>query len=296
MKNFGSALLFYLVLMPVSLLPIPLLYLLSNFVRFVVFSLLKYRRKVIQMNLEKSFPEKSLSELNQIRKQFEKHFADILVESIKNFSVSAKQANKRMLAENTEIFDQFEKEGRGVVLLGGHQNNWELWAVAAGGHLPMRIMAIYKKLANDFFDQKMRSSRGRFGLELIPTKETSQWMKDHINETKCVVYAIDQSPANPKKAYWMNWLNQETAMYFGPEKHARQYDMAVVFGSITKLKRGHYKVSYHLVTDDPNSLTEGEILRRAQKMLAIDIKSEPQHWLWTHKRWKHKRPEGMPLN
>ncbi|MGB0424080.1 MAG: lysophospholipid acyltransferase family protein, partial [Flavobacteriales bacterium] len=253
MKNLGSALLYYLVLKPVSLMPMPILYLLSSFARLVVFNMLKYRRKVIQMNLENSFPEKSEEELILIRKQFEKHFADILVESIKNFSISAKQAKARMEAVNTELFDRFAKQGRGVVLVGGHQNNWELWAVAAGGHIPMRTMAIYKRLANAFFDQKMRSSRGKFGLEMVPTKETSQWMKDHIDDTKCVVYAIDQSPANPKKAYWMNWLNQETAMYFGPEKHARQYDMAVVFGSIEKVKRGHYKVTYKLVSDDPKS-------------------------------------------
>ncbi|NQX92676.1 MAG: lysophospholipid acyltransferase family protein [Flavobacteriales bacterium] len=157
-------------------------------------------------------------------------------------------------------------------------------------------MAIYKKLNNAFFDDKMRKSRGKFGLEMIPTKEASAWMKGHMEHPKVVVYGTDQSPANPQKSFWTMWLNQETAMYYGIDNHARKYNMVVVFGSLRKVKRGHYKVVYSLVVENPEEHNSGEIVKKANGMLEQDIIQNPQYWLWTHKRWKHKRPDGVPLN
>ncbi|MEO0404001.1 MAG: lysophospholipid acyltransferase family protein [Bacteroidota bacterium] len=296
MKNIFSAFLFYLFLKPLSWLPLFVLHLISSFTRFVVFDLLKYRREVVMKNLRNSFPDRSEDELQLVRKRFESHFGDLIVESIKNFSISKKKAELRLQSENEEIIHQYLMEGRNVAIAGGHQNNWELYGVGCPLHLKVPAMAIYKKLNNHFFDKKMRDSRGKFGLEMVPTKEASAWMKAPTENPKVVVYGTDQSPANPKKSFWMNWLNQETAMYFGLERHAKQYDMVVVFGSLLKVKRGYYKVVYHLVTDQPNQMKEGDIIKKTSHLLEKDIKEHPQYWLWTHKIWKHKRPEGVVLN
>lgn len=290
----GSRLLYSLVLYPISLLPYPLLYLLSDCIRVVLFGVIGYRLKVIEGNIARSFPDKTASEQKQISKDFQKHFCDIIVESLKNFSISKAAANKRMLAINAEIFDRYKD--RNIAIVGGHHNNWELYAVAAALHIPVPLMAIYKRLSNRYFDEKMRSSRGKYGLKLIPTKESSEWMRVHAKEPKAVVYGIDQSPANPQKAYWMNWLNQETAMYFGAEKHAKDFNMVVIFGSCRKIKRGFYQIAYELITEDPNSFAQGMIIQSINERLEEDIKKEPQHYLWTHKRWKHKRPVGVELH
>jgi KDO2-lipid IV(A) lauroyltransferase len=290
----GSRLLFSLVLYPISLLPYPLLYGLSGFIRFVLFGVMGYRLKVINGNIARSFPEMSSAQHQEISKKFQKHFCDIIVESLKNFSISEKAASQRMQPENEELFEKYKD--RNIAIVGGHHNNWELYAVAAALHINTPIMAIYKRLSNAFFDEKMRSSRGKYGLTLIPTKSSSEWMRVNAKNPKAVIYGIDQSPANPQKSYWMNWLNQETAMYYGPEKHAKDFDMVVIFGSNKKVKRGHYQITYELITENAKEYEYGELIQAINRKLEQDIIEQPENYLWTHKRWKHKRPEGVALH
>jgi KDO2-lipid IV(A) lauroyltransferase len=151
-------------------------------------------------------------------------------------------------------------------------------------------MAIYKRLSNPYFDGKMRSTRGKFGLELVSTKETGEWLHRHQQELYFSVFAIDQSPSNPRKAHWIDFLGQETACLFGTEKYAKEFNLAVVFGHLRKLSRGKYAIDYELVTLDPGSYEHGKLTEQLSRMLEADIRKEPRYWLWSHKRWKHKRP------
>ncbi|MCH2200053.1 MAG: lysophospholipid acyltransferase family protein [Flavobacteriales bacterium] len=287
-----SRIAYYLLLKPISLLPYFLLYRLSDFFFLVFITVFPYRKKVALGNIQRVFPKRSEKEQKKILRDFYRHLADIIVESFKNFSISEKQANARMKAVNNEFMADILNSGQGIVLCGGHYNNWELYAVAGAAHMPKITMAIYKRLSDQFLDGVMRETRGRFGLHMIPTKEASEWMKNNASaEAVTSIYAIDQSPANPKKSLWMDFLGQDTAMYYGPEKHARTYNMAVVFGEITKLKRGHYQIEYKLVTRDPNSYEKGGVIKEVNQILEKQIQEAPAYWLWTHKRWKHKRPE-----
>lgn len=286
----GSKLLFYLVLKPVSLLPYGLLYRVSDFVFLLFRTVFPYRKKVVTSNIQLCFPERSAAEQKKIVRRFYRHLADVFVESFKNFSISEKSVHQRMVCTNPGTLDQIAASGKGIVLCGGHYNNWELYAMAAPSHFSGTTMAIYKRIKNPWFDQKMRETRGKFGLELVPTLEASEWMSTNANKKIVSVYAIDQSPANPNKSLWVDFLNQKTACYYGPEKHARQHGLAVVYGSIQKAKRGHYTITYKLVADDLESLENGEVIKRAQKELENDIRNAPEFWLWSHKRWKHKPP------
>jgi KDO2-lipid IV(A) lauroyltransferase len=157
-------------------------------------------------------------------------------------------------------------------------------------------MAIYKRLSNPKMDEAMRASRERFGLKMVPTREAKAWVAEHVADPIAVVMGFDQSPADPAKSWWTSFLNQETAWYYGLEQFARQHDMPVIFGHIRKLKRGWYETEYELVADNPRELPEGDILRRCIDLLEKDIEAAPTEWLWSHKRWKHKRPADQPLN
>ena len=289
-----------LVLAPISRLPYSALYALSGAVAWFALRILGYRRKVIRGNLDRSFPERPASERRRIERAFHRHFGDLVVEIIKHFTVKEKQVEPRMRYEGTELLDAFHRAGKHVVIAGGHQNNWELYAVTADRPLSHQVTAIYKRLSDPFMDRVMRRSRERFGLKMIPTLEAKSWAKTHLQPDalvkQAVVFGFDQSPANPQKSWWTTFLHQETAWYWGMEQFARTHDMPVVFGHITKERRGHYCCRYEVVTDDPRSLPEGGILRRCIDLLEMDIQREPEHWLWTHKRWKHRRPESEPLN
>ncbi len=284
-----SYLLYYLFIIPISLLPFPLLYLLSDFLFFIFYSLLGYRKKIVVSNITNSFPEKSKQEVNEITKLFYKHFCDVIVESLKSFTISDAQISKRMILKNPELLNSYYDKKQSVILAGGHYNNWEWIAVALDKQMKHQSIAIYKTLSNKFFDEKMRSTRGKFGLLMVSTKLVAETFSKFKNELTATIFAIDQSPSNPKKCYWMNFLNQDTPVLFGTEKFSKDYNQPVLFGTITKVKRGFYQIAFETVTDNPTNTAHGYITETTTKLLEAEIIKAPQYWLWTHRRWKHKR-------
>ncbi len=287
-----SRILYGLIILPISKLPYPILYGFSDFFFVVFYYLVGYRKKVVTANLRRSFPDKSEKEIKQIRRKFFRHFCDLVMESLKNFSIKPEQAQARMKQIGVEIFDKYYKEGKSVILCGGHYGNWELWAVATPDHFKHELLAIYKRLSNAFFDDKMRTTRGRFGLKMVPTKEIGTYLKDNPQNLTVTVFGFDQSPSNPQKCVWIDFLGQETAGLYGAEKYAQLYDSPVVFGHVRKVRRGYYEVEYALVTEEPRKMAYGELTQKLHTILEKDIRKAPEYWLWSHKRWKHKRPSN----
>jgi len=290
MKNIPSALLYYLVILPVSKLPYSVLYLLSDVLFFVFYYLLGYRMKVIAGNIDRSFPDKSRAEKKKIVRDFYRHFCDLIVESLKVFSITEQQVKERFIVRNPEVFNRFYEEGRSVILAGGHFNNWELFAVAIDQPLKHQAVAVYKPLTNTYFDRLMRVSRGKYGLKMIPTFNVKKEFEKSSYEPSVFILATDQSPGRKTKAYWMTFLNQDTAVLFGTEKYAKEYNYPVVYGCINKLSRGHYDVTFELVHDQPSQTAYGFITEAHTRLLERDILRQPEYWLWSHRRWKHKRP------
>lgn len=296
MKNVINALLYYLVLIPLSLLPFPLLYGISNGLFVIFFYISGYRKKVVLTNIRNSFPEKSEKEINEICKKFYKHFCDLVVESIKTFTISERQIMKRFVIANPEVSDKYYDEGRSILFAGGHFNNWELLAVGVDKWVKHNTAGIYTPLSNQYFDKKMQITRGKYGLKMVSTKNVKRFLDSKENGLTATIFAIDQSPSNPKSAYWMRFLNQETGVLYGVEKYAKEYNSPVIYGKLSKVKRGYYSLFLIDVTGNPQQTAYGEIIQKTQRILESNILENPQYWLWTHKRWKHKRPADKELN
>lgn len=286
----ASSILFYLIILPISKLPYFLLYRVSDFFFVVMYYAVGYRKKVVLDNLRKCFPEKSEQEIRQICRAFYRHFCDLVVESLKNFSISSEQAQARMQSINPEVLNAYAEKGQSVIIVGGHYGNWELWAVAAPPKLKHKVVAIYKQLSNAFFDKKMRSSRGKFGLHLVSTKSFGDYFRANLEECTASVFAIDQSPSNPNKSIWIKFMGRDTATLFGAEKYATEYNRPVVYGRVRKVKRGYYTISYETVFDNPGNTQKGEITQKVHDILEAEIRLQPEFWLWSHKRWKHEKP------
>jgi len=264
---------------------------LSDFLCFIFYNLTGYRKKVIYDNLRNSFPEKSEDEIQRLMKLFYHHFTDLIVESIQIFSISEDEAKRRMIFTNPEIFDKDFNEGRNVILAGGHYNNWELFAVVVDGALKHKTIALYKPLNNLFFDEKMHESRGKYGLKMVSTRKTSEVFKSTADQPAAIIFGTDQSPSRSGKGYWLKFLNRDTLVLFGTEKYAKEYNCPVYYGGMRKTKRGYYEVTFTLITDKPLETAHGEITEKHTAMLEEDIRRRPEFWLWTHKRWKHKKTE-----
>jgi KDO2-lipid IV(A) lauroyltransferase len=288
MGNVISALLYYLILLPISLLPFPVMYLVSDLFFIILYYIFPYRKKLVMKNLRNSFPEKSEKEIAVITKEFYKHFCDIVFETLKVFTVSPTNLGKRIELENTQLLKDLYAKGKSVIVVTGHYSNWEWPAVTFSKHSLHKASGIYAALSNKFFDAKLRSTRARFGTQLMSTREVHEFFEKTKNELYTYGFINDQSPSKPEKGHWMKFLNQDTCMLLGAEKYAVQYNFPVVYGKITKIRRGYYKLSYELVSENPASEKPFAITEKCSHINEALIKAQPQFWLWTHRRWKHK--------
>jgi len=280
---------YYGVVIPISLLPFRLLYLVSDFLCLILYYVVGYRKKVVFENLKNSFPDKSQAERVRIAKTFYKHFCDLTLESVKMFTISIKDAHEHMSYEGKEIMEKYYNQGKSVIVAMAHYNNWEMVAVTTDQEISHQTCAIYKPLSNPYFDKKVRDSRQKYGMQMIHNRTVKEDFDRLINERIAVYFLIDQAPSIHSKPYWTTFLNQETGVLTGTEKYAKTYNYPIVFLDVQKPKRGHYTCKYVDITDSPRSFPDGELTEKVTRMLEGHIKERPEFWLWSHRRWKRKK-------
>lgn len=255
---------------------------------FLLYYIIGYRKNIVFKNLNLVFQKKSKKEIKIIAKTFYSHFADIIIESIRNYSISLESAKKRMICLNPNILDDYI--GKNIIITGGHYNNWELYAMSASTQIKHKLHAIYTPIQNKFMNFITKNSRERYGLNMLEKQEVKSFMNNLKNkESHAIVFAVDQSPSKNQKPYWLNFLNQESATQFGTEKYARKMNLPVFFGEIQKVKRGFYTLEYHLIVKDPSKELHGEITQKITKFIEKIILKNPPFWLWSHNRWKLKK-------
>jgi Kdo2-lipid IVA lauroyltransferase/acyltransferase len=284
-----SKLLYYLLLQPLSKLPLPALYVLSDLLRFVLYRMVGFRKKVVFTNLRNAFPELSEAERRRIAGRFYRHFCDLLVESVRMFSMGKEEVLRRCRLVNPELVQEFARQGKSLIIAAGHYSNWELAAVSYGIQSDHTVVGIYKPLANPFFDRVLQASRGRFGMELLPKQNVKPFFAENTGRLTATLFATDQSPTSRNRAYWTRFLNQDTAVLFGAENYARKYGYPLVYGKIRKLRRGYYEMEFETIAAEPEQLPVGEITERHTRVLERLILEAPEYWLWSHKRWKRQR-------
>lgn len=284
-----SALLYYLVLIPVSILPFSALHILSRIVYVILYDVAGYRKKVVMTNIRNSFPELSEKECATMAKKFYKHLCDVLLESQKIFTISKKQLAAHIQCKNPEVVDQYYQQGKNVIIAVGHCNSWELMLTAFNTFFKHRAVVIYKPLNNKFFDQKMIEARSKQGTVMLPVSDVKSYFTNPPQELFAMVFAIDQSPPNPEKSYWMKFLHQDTAVLYGTEYYAKAYNLPVIYSRLKKLKRGYYQLEFVDVTNKPSESSYGEITEKVTHLLEQDIIAQPEYWLWSHRRWKHQK-------
>lgn len=255
-----------------------------------------YRKKVVLGNLRNSFPTKSADEIKGMADEFYRFFFDLMVETIRLFSMPKAELLERCIVNDIDVFDRFAQKGQQVIIAGGHYCNWELAAMSICYQIPHTGVAIYHPLKNKFLNDKLQQSRSRFGMEMVPTRDVKNFYAENHQRTIATIFGTDQAPSNERNAYWTMFLNQETPIFWGTERYAKQYNCPVIFLKVTRLKRGYLKVNAELVCTDPQAMLEGEITEAHTRILEKIIQERPEYWLWTHRRWKRTRPADVPLH
>lgn len=287
-----GAVLYYLALpflYLVSLLPFRVLYLLSDVMYFLVYRVFGYRKAVVTANLERSFPDKSAEEIRAIRNGFYRYFCDLSLETIKTLTVSSAAVNERFTCGDISALERFYKENQSVILVMGHLGNWELCG-AYFSQLPLHpLYVLYHPLRNKHFDALFYRMRTRHGTRLYPMKSAFKGMVKDRGKLTATAFIADQTPS-PSRAYWMTFLNQDTAVFRGTESISRKLDYPVIYLSVIRERRGHYRLESELLAEHPRELPENALTELHTKRLEQDIIAHPETWLWSHRRWKHRRP------
>ncbi|MBK9513406.1 MAG: lysophospholipid acyltransferase family protein [Flavobacteriales bacterium] len=277
----------------ISLLPFPLLYLLSDGIYFLIYKVLGYRKEVVMNNLRNSFPEKDEAELKAIASKFYRWFCDLTLETLKTLTISPEEVRKRVEFRGKDILQQYAQEKRSVILVLGHYGNWELAGARYSQERDIpQLYVIFHPLANARFDRLMHHMRTRHGTKLYTMRETSKAMIRDRGLLTATAFIADQTPS-PERAYWMTFLNQDTPVFQGTEGLARKLDKPVIYISITRPERGYYCMSMETLVADPTHTRDGEITEVHTRRLERDIRKYPELWLWTHRRWKHRRPSTV---
>lgn len=277
-----------------SLLPLSILYWLSDILYLILYHIVGYRRKIVRKNLTASFPEKSTAEIVSIEKGFYLFLCDYIVESMKLLTMSKEQLSRRMRFKGTETVDEIVRSGQSCACYLGHYGNWE-WITS----LPMAVTPeaqcgqIYHPLENKDFDKLFKHLRERMGAICIPMAETLRRIIEYRQKNKQVVigYISDQVPYWNNIHYWTTFLHQDTPVLTGTERIARSANHAVFYMDMHRLKRGYYECEFKLITREPKKYKEFEITEKYFRELEKTIQREPRYWLWSHNRWKRSHEE-----
>ncbi|MGQ7870568.1 lysophospholipid acyltransferase family protein [Sunxiuqinia sp. sy24] len=273
-----------------SLLPFWVLYAISDIFYFLVFYIIKYRKMVVFENLTNSFPEKSDEEIDLLARKYFNHLGDMLIESFKLKTVSAKTLKKRLVVTNPELVNRYFEEGKSVLVLTMHYNNWE-WNAILPNYLRHKCLMVYNPARNPTWDSFINRMRQRFGVELVSTKKILRTLlsyeKQHVQSLTWL--CADQCPqANTR--FWTRFLNQDAGFFPGPEVLAHHTNSPVLFQHMEKTKRGYYQSHFEVLAENPASLQPDELLHRYVQKLEEVIQARPEFYLWSHRRWKHQRP------
>jgi len=276
-----------------ALLPLSVLYLLSDLFYFIIYYLVRYRRKIVRQNLICSFPNKTAKERNHLERRFYRHFSDCIVETIKLAHISQEELLRRANIKNPElVFDLMDQGHSTFIMVMGHYANWE-WFSGTTARFEGRtnIYQVYRPLNNKAFDRLFNHLRSQFHSFGIKKKEAVRDVmclkRDKI--PALVVFIADQTPSKANLLYWTNFLNQDSAILTGPERIAKKLDIPVIFADTQKVKRGYYAVDLKLITDQAKNTPDFWITEQYTRLMEACIMRDPAYWLWTHNRWKHKR-------
>jgi KDO2-lipid IV(A) lauroyltransferase len=293
MKKIIQASLFYSlypVMFAFSILPSRVLFTISDFSFYILYYLVKYRREVVSTNLKNSFPEKSADELKIIEMKSYRHFLDIIFEVLKMFTMSPSQKLSRCKIdpEAIKLLDDLYLKGKSVILVMGHYGNWEYYPFRIPSPNTLQPYAIYHPISNPYINKALASMRTLTGCKLYTMAESIKGMLTNRKEQSLTLFLADQAPS-PNGAFWMQFMNQDTPVFNGAEKIAQKLGMAVIYGHTEKTERGKYIFYCELICDDATKTLPGEITTTHVRLLEKNIRKAPEFWLWTHRRWKHKR-------
>jgi KDO2-lipid IV(A) lauroyltransferase len=275
----------------ITALPFGLLYRVSDGLYYLL-RMTRYRREVIFQNLQRSFPEKNVAEIETLVQQYYRYLCDLTLEILKTRTMTEQDSQKHCVFHPAPWLDQLYHEKRSIIILMGHYGNWEWAGPSFTLNNRHQLVVIYLPLSNPYFDKMMVRTRTRFGTRIAPASQTFRAMAMNREQMTATAFIADQA-APVSNNYWMTFLNQDTSVFTGPAKVATKLNYPIIYIHVKRTARGYYDVYPELLFNNPSQHSEGEICEVYMRRLEKDIQADPVAWLWSHRRWKHVRQQPV---
>ncbi|MDR2120159.1 MAG: lysophospholipid acyltransferase family protein [Tannerella sp.] len=295
MTRHPATALLFLTVKALAMLPMRILYLLSGALYFLIYRVARYRKAVVRDNMRHAFPEQTEGERRRMERKFYRHLADLTVEIIKLASIPHAELLRRAQLRNPGILRPlFDRGHTCILLLMGHCGNWEwLTGFADSFGMKLQIHQIYRPLSGKPFDRLFIYLRTRFNAFVMDKNSALRRIirLKRDGTPSLVVFIADQTPSRANIHYRTTFLNQDTAMFTGAERIAVKLNLPVLFADVRQTRRGYYTVDFELITDRPREMPEYAVTEQYARLMERCILRDPSNWLWTHRRWKHTRPQ-----
>ncbi len=263
---------------------------------WVLHRVVRYRVSVVRTNLANAFPEKSREELRDIERRFYRHLSEVFIDTILLGSISRREILERMVYRDVEKQEELMR-GRSWISAMSHFGSWEL-TINYVCHTDHRVFAVYRPLHNAVVDRFYHSARSRFGTQPVPMNDIfKETIAARLSGGKPVIVALiaDQTPPWHEIKHWYRFLEQDTPFFSGIEKMALKLKMPVYFMHVRKVAPRHYEAEFKLVYDGVEPVAEHQITERYIALLEAMIRESPELWMWSHRRWKHKKPADYDM-
>ncbi|MFN4285170.1 MAG: lysophospholipid acyltransferase family protein [Lacibacter sp.] len=281
----------YFLLRALSLLPLRILYLLSDVAYLLLVYGVGYRKKVVLQNLKIAFPEKTDAERTRIMKAFYHNLCDTFIEIIKLLHWNKEELLRRMTGD-AALINQWKNSDRNVQVITGHFFNWEIANLSVAPRSTLPFVAVYMPLTNKVMERIFYKFRSKTGTILIPATDFKSKASRYLKQQYALILVGDQNPGNPTRAWWMYFFSKPAPFVTGPAKGAISRNTVVLYADFYKVKRGYYHFELELITENPQQYTEAELTRLLVRRVEQSVRRRPDNYLWSHRRWKHPwKPE-----
>lgn len=285
--------LFKLIVAITSSLSTQNLYRVSAFFKFVLFTVIGYRKRVVLNNIKNSFPHLTGKEVKNLANDYFQNLCDLMIETFASYNWPESKLRQKFKFTNPEILENYVKEKKQLIGVAGHFGNFEIGAVSIPSQLHLNSYAVYRPIANRWINDYVVAKRTRTGVNIFDSKNLRTELE--TMSSPCILFLLaDQSPSKIEKAYWVNFLHQETAFTHGPTDLAKSLGWPIIYIDIKTIKRGQYEAEISIAIEDPSTWDAQEIAQLLASKYEQTIRNSPSDWLWSHKRWKWKRVNGKP--
>lgn len=298
----------------VSIAPFWLLHRFSDVAFVLVFYVLRYRRRVVLENLQRSFPNKTIDEIKKIERQFYRHLCDLIFETIKVASLTHEELRDRCRLQTPDEYARVRASGRPVIGISSHLGNWEWLVLDLALQGGLHILGVYKPLTSRVLDSWIKKTRERFGTEMIAMKVVPTAIRYDYGKPWLLGLLADQAPHHYDRAFQVRFLNQDTYVVPGPGVITARENALPIWGWMKCVGRSRYEWGVEILDEDQLPVAgasdfDREQVARIAKAYSITldqslfayrltlayctrleaaINASPSDWLWSHRRWKSR--------